>query len=337
VAHPDLVVAEIRRLFGDSLDELAERLSDIDEADAPNFSGMDPSRRDEVLRDGTVGLRKLTEDRADELTEAEVTGLEAIILLEGRPALFIQGGDFYGVPPLWQVLNQHRNGIKGSIARVGRVEVAGLQGTDWVGTGFLAGPDAIITNRHVAQVFVSRGPNGWVFRPGTTAALDFNREHGAVEPLSFALTEVVGLHDRFDLAVLRIAPADGAGRALPTPLPFAAVAPGTVLDRTVYVVGYPGWDGTRNDAAEMHRIFSGVYEVKRLQPGLITAWADGADSLSHDCSTLGGNSGSPVIDLETHRVVGLHFGGSYLQANKAIPLWRLTGDELLRSANVDFI
>ena len=131
MARPDVVVAEVRRLFGDSLDELAERLSDIDEADTPDFSGLDPSRRDEVLRDGTAGLWKLTEYRADELTEAEVTGLEAIILLEGRPALFIQGGDFYGVPPLWQVLNQHRDGIKGSIARVGRVEVAGLNGRDW--------------------------------------------------------------------------------------------------------------------------------------------------------------------------------------------------------------
>ena len=84
----------------------------------------------------------------------------------------------------------------------------------------------------------------------------------------------------------------------------------------------------------MRQIFSDIYDVKRLQPGVITSWADGADIFIHDCSTLGGNSGSPVLDLETHQVVGLHFGGRYLSGNNAIPLWRLTDDELLRSSGV---
>jgi V8-like Glu-specific endopeptidase len=333
----DVVVAEVRRLFGDALGELAERLSDVDEADGPDLSGLDPARRDEVLRNGTIGLSKLAEDRPDELTEAEVTGLEAIIALEGRPALFIQGGDFFGVPPLWHALNSHRDPIRSSIARVGRVDLAGHDGTDWVGTGFLAGPDAIITNRHVAEVMAASGPDGWRFRPGLSASLDFNHEQGAVEPQSFALTGIVGVHDQCDLAVLAIAPTGGADQGLPGPLAVATAAPGIVTDRPVYVIGYPGWDGTRNDAAEMRRIFSGVYEVKRLQPGLITSRPDGARSFTHDCSTLGGNSGSPVIDLETHQVVGLHFSGGYLAANNAIPLWLLADDELLRAAGVNFV
>ena len=41
--------------------------------------------------------------------------------------------------------------------------------------------------------------------------------------------------------------------------------------------------------------------------------------MEHDASTLGGNSGSAVIDLETGEAVGLHFAGSYLQANYAVP------------------
>ena len=336
-AHRDVVIAEVRRVFGGALAELAERLSDLDEADAPSFSGLDPARADEVLLHGTAGLRQLAQDSPDQLTGDEVTGLEAIIALEGRPALFIAGGDFFGAPPLWHGLNGHRDAIRESIARVGRVEVAGLDAMDWVGTGFLAAPGAIITNRHVAAAFAESGPAGWRFRPGLSAGLDFNREQGAIEPLSFALTGIVGVHDQCDLAVLAIAPAGRDGRPLPGPLPVATSAPGAVVDRTVYVIGYPGWDGTRNDAAEMHRIFSGVYEVKRLQPGLITAWPDGALSFAHDCSTLGGNSGSPVIDLATHQVVGLHYGGAYLAANNAIALWLLADDELLRTAGVNFV
>ena len=86
----------------------------------------------------------------------------------------------------------------------------------------------------------------------------------------------------------------------------------------------------------MQRIFGRVYNVKRLQPGLISAWNDGDDVFHHDCSTLGGNSGSPVFDLETHAVIGLHFGGRYLIGNNAVPLWRLTGDALLRAGGVNF-
>ena len=86
----------------------------------------------------------------------------------------------------------------------------------------------------------------------------------------------------------------------------------------------------------MRQIFSDIYDVKRLQPGVITSWTDGADMFIHDCSTLGGNSGSPVLDLEPHQVVGLHFGGRYLSGNDAIPLWRVDRDKLLRSSGVNF-
>ena len=106
MTHRDVVVAEISRIFGGRLDELTERLSAVDEAEVPDEPGRD------LLFDGADGLRKVLAERPDELTDAEVIGLEAIIALEGRPALFIQGGDFRQVPAEWQVLNDHRDQIK---------------------------------------------------------------------------------------------------------------------------------------------------------------------------------------------------------------------------------
>ena len=41
--------------------------------------------------------------------------------------------------------------------------------------------------------------------------------------------------------------------------------------------------------------------------------------ITHDCSTLGGNSGSVLLDLQTGEAVGLHFAGLYLQDNFAVP------------------
>lgn len=333
----DIVVAEIKRTFGGRLSELEERLSVIDEAESPLESGLDAPLPREMLLDGSSGLRKVIADRADELTEREQIALEAIIAVEGRPALFIQGGDFLRVPVEWQLLNGHRAQIKSSITRVGRVEVAGHPNYEWIGTGFLAGPDVMITNRHVAREFARADGDSWRFEPDMSARLDFNEEYGALEPLEFALTGIVGVHERHDLAVLKIAQTGGGGQALPEPLSVAADQPGAVRERQVYVVGYPAWDGRRNDPAYMRQIFSDIYDVKRLQPGMITAWGEDTDRFVHDCSTLGGNSGSPVFDLQTHQVVGLHFGGRYLSGNNAIPLWRLTGDDLLRAAGVNFV
>jgi Trypsin-like peptidase domain len=337
MTHRDVVVAEITRLFGGRLNEIAERLSTADEADMPDEPDQDTTRRQGLLLDGADGLRKVHDDRQDELTGAEVVGLEAIIALEARPALLIQGSDLVQVPAEWQVLNRYREHIKRAIAGVGRVEVTGHPNFEWIGTGFLAGVDVILTNRHVAREFARSDWDGWRFEPGISASLDFNSEYGACAPLQFALTGIVGIHERYDLAVLKIAQTGGAGQILPDPLPVAGTQPGTVRDRQVYVVGYPAWDGRRNDPAHMRQIFRDVYDVKRLQPGMITSWADGADNFIHDCSTLGGNSGSPVFDLQTHGVVGLHFGGRYLCGNNAISLWRLTGDDLLREAGVNFV
>jgi V8-like Glu-specific endopeptidase len=336
MAQRDVVIAEARRLFGSDLEALADRLSVITESDAPDLYGLDPVRRHDLMRDGTAGLRKLGAGQTAELTDADIVGLEAIIALEGRPALFIKGGDFFGVPERWRVLNTQRDAIKVSIARVGRIEVTGHQNNDWVGTGFLAAPGIAITARHVATEFARRGAGSeWRFRTGMSAGLDLNREQDATERQEFAVTGIVGIHDRYDLAVLELAGTDGSGRALPTPLPLSTHA--TMRDREVYVIGYPAWDGQRNDAAHMREIFHDVYDVKRLQPGLVTSWTEGSYVLTHDCSTLGGNSGAPVIDLTTHQVIAVHYGGTYLTANSAVPLWMLTGDELLRKARANFV
>jgi endonuclease G len=52
--------------------------------------------------------------------------------------------------------------------------------------------------------------------------------------------------------------------------------------------------------------------------------------LLHDCSTLGGNSGSVLIDLATGRAIGLHFAGRFLEANYAVPS-ALVADRLDRA------
>jgi pimeloyl-ACP methyl ester carboxylesterase len=54
----------------------------------------------------------------------------------------------------------------------------------------------------------------------------------------------------------------------------------------------------------------------RISPGIITG--KGSKYFTHDCSTLGGSSGSIVMSLETGYALGLHYGGSYLVDNYAV-------------------
>jgi hypothetical protein len=92
----------------------------------------------------------------------------------------------------------------------------------------------------------------------------------------------------------------------------------------IFVVGYPAFD-PRNPADTQQKVFDGKYGVKRLQPGALHGRVNTASfgnivpAAAHDCSTLGGNSGSAVFDLSTGQVLALHFGGQYHRRNYAVP------------------
>jgi hypothetical protein len=361
------VATDPERVFGEDLRAVAARVRTMLEEEVPESYESTADRRPEdetaaqvgraaqeerarVLEAGARGLEKMAEGRTAEIDDDESFGVEAIVLLEGRPAILVQGQDFAPQPGDWAVLDEQREGIRSSIARVGRVEVSGHASLDWLGTAFLVAPDAVMTNRHVANEFArSDGQGGWTFRHGMSARIDTVEELTTPAPATpgprtdgsfeFAVTEVIGIHQDADLALLRVAPASASGVPLPTPLPIAADAPAAVVGRPVYVVGYPAADGRRNEPEAMRRIFMDVYNVKRLQPGTATDLVPEGNgfTLHHDCSTLGGNSGSPVFDLADHRVLGLHFGGRFRSGNFAVPLFQLTEDPLLERVDINWV
>jgi S1-C subfamily serine protease len=258
--------------------------------------------------------------------------------IEARPAILVQDGRFFPPPVEWQILEGVRDEIELTFKSVGRIELTGHSGYDWVGTGFLVAENVIMTNRHVAQIFCKRGCLGrWDFAPEVTAHIDYVEELGSLASAEYALTSVIGVHNDFDLALFTVEPISSTGSNLPEPLSVSARPPSDLVGQTVYCVGYPAWDGRRNDPEVMRKIFSNIFNVKRLQPGKTMSYQAAQKLFKHDCSTLGGNSGSSVIDLETNQVIGLHFSGRYLQGNSAVALWELTNDRLLKKGKVQFI
>ena len=293
-------------------------------------------RLPEYLRAGARAMDKIKKGDTN-LSPDEQFGVEAIVLLFGRPALLVQDDDFAPPPPEWKAkLEAKRPAIRAALKSVGRIELAGHPTYPWVGTGFLVAPDVIMTNRHVAVVFATQSNGGYSFLPGVSASVDYKEEYQRPASNVFSVREVIGIHPTYDLALLRIEE-KGTGQR-PTPLRFKASAPKALKDHDVVTIGYPAYD-SRNDPTEMIRIFESIFNVKRLQPGWLTGISaqPGGDVIGHDCSTLGGNSGSAVMDLESDSVVGLHFGGRYLKGNQAVPLWYLRKDPLLTKAGIDWV
>lgn len=298
------------------------------------------NERRRIVKAGKRAVSKLSDDRGADLTREEQTGLEAIVLLIGRPAILIQGGRFADPPDEWSVLGRPdvRPKIETIFQSVGRIEVTNHpSGLDWIGTGFLVADDVVMTNRHVAVEF-AKTTNGktWKLLPKMKVRIDYVEEFGGTTKAEFKITDVIGIHDQVDMALLRVSLRGSVGAKRPKPLPLAAT-PSLKKQQNIYVVGYPASDSRRNDPIEMRRIFENIFDVKRLQPGKIMKIATGGTLVEHDCSTLGGNSGSCVVDLETHRVIGLHFRGKYLEGNTAVALSKLVKDPLVKKAKLQFV
>jgi endonuclease G len=249
---------------------------------------------------------------------------ETIVRRTGRPVLAVVQNQISGLDDgdarVWKArLTQAALPLSRAASAVGRIEVEG-HALSWLGTGWLVAPDIVVTNRHVAAAFARRLGDGFVFRRSElgapmSAAIDFLEEIGRRDSLVFQLERVLHIEedDGPDLAFLRVSSAPGSMLAAPIALAGQAAQ----ADDTVAVIGYPARDSRIPDTELMDRIFGNVYDKKRLAPGQVMR-ADG-QRVQHDCSTLGGNSGSVVLSLRTGEAVGIHFAGTFLTTNLAVP------------------
>lgn len=332
-----------RPLTESNVEDLSKRIAAAASADPWAFRVLGKDRHEKVissqLRSALVAIHE--NGRHAELSLSERGVLEAIVLLDGRPSLFIKNDTFANPDGSWSVLAPYKPDISTVIKSVGRLAIPS-HGIPYVGTGFVVGRDLIMTNRHVLYpYFVSKSAGNseksrdWHFNSGVRMTIDFKQEFGNSDKSEFEIKDVALIYedDSIDLALLRLNTSGDALHALPPPLRVQSSTNYVAKDNMVYVIGYPGADTERNDPTEMHRIFGAVYEKKRLAPGRVTFVNNTERSLSHDCSTLAGSSGSCVIDLSTNSVIGLHFEGTYLKTNTAVLLPALAEDTFLRALN----
>lgn len=252
--------------------------------------------------------------------------LETIVLRVGRPVLAVNKGSailqFNDVESLvWKDrLKKARTKLKPKIAAVGRIEVRNHPVFEWIGTGWLVDEEVVITNRHVAREFARSDGNKFVFRRGNDGrdmdtSIDFLEEIGRTEDVTFKIERVLHIEkdNGPDIAFLKVKLVSGP--KLPNHIKLAQ----TLITKgsDIAVIGYPARDSRIPDQQLMEEIFGNVYDKKRLAPGKVTNIT--AEELLHDCSTLGGNSGSVLLNLDTAEAVGIHFAGRFLETNFAVP------------------
>jgi len=284
-----------------------------------------------TIRDGDPAL---AEERADlrGLMQESARGdgvegqihYESIILRRERPVLAIKqdAAELVFADPIESTLWNERLEkaaplLAPRIPAIGRIE---LQDSSyaWIGTGWLVADDVIVTNRHVAEAFVTTSGGDLVFRMGDTgritAAIDFLQEIDNDRTLVFKMLAPLHVEPASgpDVAFFRIELVSGEARhAVPVPLAKTIAA-----TQNAAVIGYPGYDSRVPEPELMDRLYGGLYNKKRLAPGAVTRVE--ATRLWHNCTTLGGCSGGALLDLDSGEALGLHFSGTFLTTNYAV-------------------
>ncbi len=328
-----------------------ERLESL--AAKPTSRGLE-NRLDEgsldVLRgEETEALNKLGNGDFDDIRRDQEMQLEAVVEREFRQVVLINDkNEFDPLPHPWTHFSSGKigsslNSIIPSVGRVERLSVTGRR-TDHVGTGFIVGDRLMMTNRHVAEVFVrGAGNQPLVFKPGLPARFDFGRSIGFIPTdLSgtLAIKRIKMIHPFWDMALFEL-------ESLPTgvkPLPLSVMTPEELINNEMATIGYPGRSRDQSPEALQleQQYFSGIVGVKRLAPGLLegrertVSFGHYVPAMVHDASTQPGASGSAIIDVLSGQVVGLHFKGITLKANYSVPLYELARDPRVIDAGVTF-
>jgi hypothetical protein len=289
------------------------------------YSELSKRRAERAAEAGAVHESTLADDNIESDAVLET------IVREGRPALLIQRGKFVPATQIDQASREITKRLMDSagileavVPLVGRIDVSNFQGSaTYLGTGWLVAPDVVVTNRHVAELIARWDGGSYRFLPGRFgnpigASIDYRHEADSRDSDVSDIEGVIWIEPaarKADIAFLRVKRRSDGARQDRIELMIDDAEPGA----HVAVIGYPARASASviPDQDRMDRLYGGRYDIKRVAPGMMDnpsrGWA------THDCTTLGGNSGSVVLDMKTGRAAALHFAGLYMIENYAVP------------------
>lgn len=292
---------------------------------AKEYLGDKPALRDladKIVADGGEALRAVRNNDNDFLVKNTHTrdALEVVVLSDGsRPSFLIVDGKVdkgSGTITEWtDLLDSSAAKLGGAIACIGRINLGDFH----MGTGVLIQENIIMTNHHILEVVSDLKLDGSRIMKASANigfGFEFRRPDGKRRKLKRAIfygPHNFGStpdHSNLDLALIELEPLTGDDTA-PVPLAIDLSPNWAKNGQTIYTIGYPGDPSPMDHRTLLDIFFKDTFGCKRLGPGKIIpsqnlpAW-----TLSHDATTLGGNSGSGVFVVDNEMVAaGLHYGG----------------------------
>ena len=318
--------------------------------------GDDPALKKEFAV-AQLAAAALKQNRSAVLSTEQTQALHAFVHLLARPALRVVDGAVPAIPQSWERLKTAHDSVIRRIRGVGRIDTTTRQ---HVGTGWFVAENLLLTNRHVAGALCGLDPHGdpawldklpaavvttnalWDQDPSQRAVWDPAEAPSAASTAIGTITKIRTCHQHLDMALLDVT---GVANSKNLVLRMHAAPPATLARHDVYLAGYPGVTppyGVSPQVAKLLFRDATSSGLKRVSPGQLVALVEdlpiAADKPreSHDGSTLGGSSGSPVIDFDNHRVVALHYSGQYGLANYAVPLWLVKDEPFFTDNGVTF-
>ncbi len=292
------------------------------------LNGPRPFKKAKKLGVSNRMVKAVVESSAATLPEMAASRpfTEAVIMDFLRPCLIIQKNSFE-VPESdeWKMrLEPYRLLLERRIPCVGRVELKYHPRYNWAGTCWLIDEDVVVTNAHVAAEFAQKNGSGnLVFKKNDMgiyieSKIDFREEYQSAthEAVEISVKDVIFMETEGgpDIALLKLS------QKIQGIEPIPILNKPITEDNSIAVIGYPAYDPYRNPLKpeDVERIFGNLFDIKRLSPGKVLVNDFSPHTFTHDATTLGGNSGSVVLDLESGQAIGLHFKGVFHESNYAV-------------------
>jgi S1-C subfamily serine protease len=242
----------------------------------------------------------------------EVTALEIVVRLL-RPVVYTRNGKLDDLPDeagknlqpqelkdLWGGFRQRVEPLIGAIGRIEKIN------GEHVGTGFIVAEGLLATNRHVLGALTFGSEVLAKDRAQVIFKQEINLTNSAADRAP--ILGVAAIHPKLDMVLFEI-PKQGRPQVA---IDTAQAGQG----KRVVAIGYPAEDRSNNPLF-LASVFQGKFGVRRAAVGEVL---DGTETpaLFHDCSTTQGNSGSPVFQLDSGKVIGIHRSGFFMYRNEAV-------------------
>jgi len=265
------------------------------------------------------------QDFVAQQSEQDMLHIQRVVDLSLKPVP-IKDGAFHEVipqpssPVATPLTHLEQNKLLGMARSVGRLEMsAGSSDKALKGTAFVVGPGVVATNCHVVEAISELGTQGrWQLKSQATVLVDFGEGPEHFSSNEFVVSQLLAYPEQkgLDVALLAISKESADKRnSLPPPLDLSPQKLsrnwGTELE-LLGLIGYPDLRTPMVADPPTVKIFdalraSGNY-AKIYSPGAITSVESlaGFDFVLHIASTYRGQSGSPLIDRNTFKVIGVH-------------------------------